>query len=53
MVCYGIGCIHASNISQYQFACALKLHSLLNIQQPIEVFDPAIDTVLSGFGYHR
>ena len=45
IVCYGIGCVHESNVSQYQYACVLRLHSLLNIQKPIEVFDPAIDMV--------
>ena len=45
MVALGIGCIHASSVSQYQYAFILEAHSQLNVSKPIEVFDPVMDSV--------
>ena len=46
VVALGIGCIHHSQVSQYQYACILEIHQLLHIENPIEIFDPAMDYVL-------
>ena len=52
MVTLGIGCIHHSVVSQYQYACVLEIHSLLQISKPVEIFDPAMDYVLhNDYGY--
>lgn len=45
MICYGIGCIHDSRVSQYQYACALRLQSALHIPNVMEIFDPSMDVV--------
>ena len=45
MVCYGIGCIHDSRVSQYQYACALRLQSALHIPNVMDMFDPSMDVV--------
>ena len=45
MVALGIGCIHASSVSQYQYAFILEVHAQLHISKPIEVFDPVMDSV--------
>lgn len=45
MICYGIGCIHDSAISQYQYACALSIYEQFQISTPMEIFDPVMDLV--------
>ena len=45
VIALGIGCIHHSQVSQYQYAYILELHSILQISTPIEIFDPVMDAV--------
>lgn len=45
IVAYGLGSMNDNLIAQYQFACALALRNELNINQSIEIFDPAMGKV--------
>ena len=45
VIALGIGCIYHSQVSQYQYAYILELHSTLQIPTPIEIFDPVMDAV--------
>ena len=46
IVAYGLGSMNDNLIAQYQFACALALREELNINQSIEIFDPAMGKVI-------